>query len=136
MLVLDQGVTTLITTLNRINHFRALVFMGNGQGVIGYGYGKGNDMQVAMDNAVRNCKKNLIIIPLDYQLTWLQNVNVSYNGFEMRLFCRPKMGFNSWGYPLMVYMLNLAGIRDVAFKIISKNIDPYALNYTFFKAMT
>lgn len=43
LLVLDQGVTTLITKLNRINHFRALVFMGNGKGIIGYGQGKGND---------------------------------------------------------------------------------------------
>ncbi len=65
LIVLDQGSTTLITTLNRINHFRALVFMGNFQGIIGYGYGKGNDMQNAMDNAIRNCKKNLIAIPLD-----------------------------------------------------------------------
>jgi small subunit ribosomal protein S5 len=76
MLVLDQGVTTLITTLNRINHFRALVYMGNGQGVIGYGYGKGNDMQIAMDNAIRDCKKNLIVIPLDYQMTWVYFIHL------------------------------------------------------------
>jgi ribosomal protein S5 len=39
--------------------------MGNYQGVIGYGYGKGNDMEDAMEYAIRNCKKNLIAIPLD-----------------------------------------------------------------------
>ncbi len=45
--------------------------MGNYQGVIGYGYGKGNDMEDAMEYAIRNCKKNLIAIPLDDQLTWV-----------------------------------------------------------------
>ena len=37
-LLIDRDTTTQVTTLNRVNHFRTLVFMGNGNGVIGYGY--------------------------------------------------------------------------------------------------
>ena len=48
MIVLDRDTTTLVTTLLRVNHFRALVFMGNCNGVIGYGRGKGNDFDAAM----------------------------------------------------------------------------------------
>ena len=37
MLLLHRGVSTKVTTLNRLNYYRTLVFMGNGNGVISYG---------------------------------------------------------------------------------------------------
>jgi len=37
IVMLDRGVTTQVTTLNRINHYRYIIFMGNGNGLIGYG---------------------------------------------------------------------------------------------------
>jgi ribosomal protein S5 len=46
------------------------------------------------------------------------------------------MGWNPWGSPLIGCMLSLAGIRDVSFKVIAGTIDPYAMTYAFFKAMT
>jgi ribosomal protein S5 len=65
ILLIDRGVTTLTTTLKRVNHYRYLVFMGNCNGVIGYGKGKGVDFEEALDNAILHCKKNLIAIPID-----------------------------------------------------------------------
>lgn len=58
-LLIDNDVTTLTTKLNRVNHFRYLVFMGNANGVIGYGKGKGNSFEEALDNAMLRCKKIL-----------------------------------------------------------------------------
>ena len=40
IMLIDRDVTTLTTTLNRVNHFRYLIFMGNCNGVISYGKGK------------------------------------------------------------------------------------------------
>jgi len=40
MLLLHRGVSTKVTTLNRLNYYRTLVFMGNGNGVIAYGKGR------------------------------------------------------------------------------------------------
>ena len=40
IILLHRGVTTKITTLNRINSFRTLLFMGNGNGIISHGKGK------------------------------------------------------------------------------------------------
>lgn len=37
IVLLDRDVTTQVTTLNRVNHFRYLIFMGNGHGLVGYG---------------------------------------------------------------------------------------------------
>lgn len=39
--------------------------MGNGNGLIGYGKGKGNDFEEALDNAVLHCKRSFIAVPLD-----------------------------------------------------------------------
>jgi ribosomal protein S5 len=39
--------------------------MGNGNGLVGYGKGKGSDFEEALDNALLHCKRNLIAIPLD-----------------------------------------------------------------------
>ena len=40
--------------------------MGNSNGVIGYGKGKGYDFEQALDNAMKDAKRNLIAIPLDH----------------------------------------------------------------------
>ena len=41
MLLLDVKSNTKVTTLNRINSYKTLVFMGNGNGIISYAKGKG-----------------------------------------------------------------------------------------------
>ena len=41
MLLLDVRSNTKITTLNRINSFKTLLFMGNGNGIISYAKGRG-----------------------------------------------------------------------------------------------
>ena len=35
VIMVDRDITTLVTKLNRVNHYRYLVFMGNCNGVIG-----------------------------------------------------------------------------------------------------
>lgn len=66
IVLVERDITTLVTKLNRVNHYRYLVFMGNCNGVIGYGKGKGNDFEEALDNAIMHCKKNLIAVSLDH----------------------------------------------------------------------
>ncbi len=65
IIILNKGLTTKVTTLQRIQSYRYLIFMGNGNGLVGYGKGKGSDFEEALDNALLHCKRNLIAIPLD-----------------------------------------------------------------------
>ena len=65
VIILARGVTTKVTTLQRIQTSRYLIFMGNANGVVGYGKGKGTDFEEALDNAIMHCKRNLIAVPLD-----------------------------------------------------------------------
>jgi ribosomal protein S5 len=37
MILLERNTSTKVTTLNRINYYRTLLFMGNGNGLISYG---------------------------------------------------------------------------------------------------
>jgi len=57
--------TTNVTTLNRVMTRRCLVYMGNSDGLISYGVGKGIDYGASFEKAILNAKKNLIAISVD-----------------------------------------------------------------------
>ena len=44
--------------------FTALVVVGDNSGKIGYGYGKGNEVPVAVEKAVKDASKRMITVPL------------------------------------------------------------------------
>jgi hypothetical protein len=65
MIFLESDSVTNVTSLNRVNHRRVLLFIGNGNGVISYGKGKGEDYEQAFDEAFKKLKQNLVCINLD-----------------------------------------------------------------------
>jgi ribosomal protein S5 len=75
--------------------------MGNCNGVIGYGKGKGNDFEDALSKAINNCKKNLIAINLDHMITWPRKVTETFQGIILTV--EPAKNFNSWGHPTVLF---------------------------------
>lgn len=132
--MLERDSTTLITKLNRINHFRYLIFVGNGNGVISYGRGKGKDFEAALTDALRQAKKNLIVLNLDHFYSFTQPLKAKFNGFKMEVYPRDHM--NAWGHPTLAYFFCLAGVTNVKYVLHSRNISNYAMVYCFFKIMT
>lgn len=49
LIFMDSDSVTNVTSLNRINHRRVLLFIGNGQGVISYAIGKSSDYEKAYE---------------------------------------------------------------------------------------
>ena len=49
LIFLASDSVTNVTSLNRVNHRRVLMFIGNGMGLISYGKGKGEDYENAFD---------------------------------------------------------------------------------------
>ena len=45
MIFLDSDSVTNVTSLNRVNKRRVLIYIGNGRGMISYGKGKGEDYE-------------------------------------------------------------------------------------------
>ena len=134
IILLSQGTTTLVTTLNRINYFRVLLFCGNMNGIIGFAKGKARDPEGAMIKAMNNLKRNLIAIPLDHQNSMPASIHAKYEGIRLKL--NSQTHFDSWGNQVMAHMLMLAGISEAKFKLIVKTRNPYAMVYCFFKAVT
>jgi small subunit ribosomal protein S5 len=69
----ELSLTTKVAAVNRVTKiieggrlfsFSALVIVGNGDGVVGYGLGKASDVTSAISKATNNAKKQLIRIPV------------------------------------------------------------------------
>lgn len=55
---------TKVTKGGRTFSFSAIVVVGNGNGVIGYGLGKAKEVQAAISKGIDDAKKNLIRVPV------------------------------------------------------------------------
>ena len=56
MIFIDSDSVTNVTALNRVNARRVLLFIGNGNGIIGYGKGKGHDYEEAFEDAYKKLR--------------------------------------------------------------------------------
>ena len=52
MILLERNTCTKVTTLNRINYYRTLLFMGNGNGIISYGKSRDLTPEGSMTKAI------------------------------------------------------------------------------------
>jgi small subunit ribosomal protein S5 len=134
MLLIHRNISTKVTTLNRINYFRTVLFMGNGNGLISYGKSRALTPEDSMTQAIMECKKNIIAIPLDPACSLPRKINSRFQDYHVYL--RPLPGFNSWGHPMFSLMLGLTGINHVGFKTIHTGKNNYTMLHSLFKAVT
>ena len=62
--VVDIRRVTKVTKGGRTFSFSAIVVVGNGNGIVGYGQGKAGEVNAAIAKAVEQAKKNLIKVPV------------------------------------------------------------------------
>ena len=62
LLAIDR--VTRVTAGGRQIRFRASIVIGDGKGRVGLGTGKAGEVQVAIEKAIRDAKKNLITFPI------------------------------------------------------------------------
>lgn len=125
---------TNVTSLNRVNHRRVLLFIGNGSGLISYGKGKGEDYEQAFDNAFKKMRQNLVCLSLDVNFSSPKMLEGRHNDFRIKIY--PQAEPNYWGNPLIWKMLLHSGFAHCRYVCKSRKRDPYSLIYGFFNAVT
>lgn len=102
--------------------FRAIVIVGDNQKKVGVGVGRADDVNLAIDKAVLNGKKNLITVPLTYQSSIPHIVKASFGACSIML--RPAAeGSGIIAGGSIKTVLELAGFKNVLAKQFgSKNI--------------
>lgn len=105
---------TKVTKGGRAFSFAAIVVVGNGDGVIGWGLGKANEVTAAIAKGVESAKKNLIKVP-EHKGTIPHEVAAKFGG--SRIFLKPASegtGVKAGG--AMRAVLESVGITDVLAK--------------------
>ncbi|MDP3013712.1 MAG: 30S ribosomal protein S5 [Candidatus Subteraquimicrobiales bacterium] len=92
----------------------ALVAVGDGQGHVGIGMGKGSEVPVAVQKAVRRAKKSLIKIPLVGDTIPHEVIGSSDAARVFMKPAAPGTGVIAGGVPRVI--LRLAGVKNVLTK--------------------
>jgi ribosomal protein S5 len=134
LIFLDADMVCNMTRLNRVYERRCLLYIGNKDGLISYGIGRGPLYEDAYIDAYKQLKKNMIAIPLDYKLSCPVDLRSRFNDYRLNI--RSRFNPSIWGHHIMCLMLRYAGLLHVGFWAKSRKKEPYAMVFAFFKAVT
>lgn len=124
---------TKVTKGGRTFTFAAIVVVGNENGVVGYGLGKANEVQAAINKGVMDAKKNLIKVPV-LKGTIPHEQSAKFGGADVWL--KPASsgtGVKAGG--AMRAVLESVGVKDVLAKSKGSS-NPHNLVKATFKALS
>lgn len=105
---------TKVTKGGRTFTFAAIVVVGDGNGVIGYGLGKAGEVTAAISKGTEAAKKNLVKVPV-LKGTIPHEIEASYGG--AKVFLRPAAaGTGLVAGGAMRAVLDSAGVKDILAK--------------------
>lgn len=105
---------TKVTKGGRTFSFAAVVVVGNGEGVIGYGLGKALEVTEAIAKGVNDAKKNLMQVPV-YKGTIPHEIEAKFGG--ARIYIQPAApGTGVVAGGAMRAVLESAGVTDILAK--------------------
>lgn len=117
--IIDIRRVTRVTSGGRRFSFSVAIVVGDRNGRVGVGLGKGGDTAAAIDKAVKKGKKSMIKIPLTKNRSINKPVEAKY--CSARVYIQPAKGKGLVAGSALRSVLDLAGITDVNAKIISRS---------------
>lgn len=99
--------------------FSVAMVIGNRKGSVGVGLGKGGDTQLAIAKALRQAKKELIVVKFNKKGSIRSETSAKYNA--ARVMIKPAPGRGLVAGSSVRAVLELCGIKDVSGKILSKS---------------
>jgi len=123
-----DGLLEKLVTVNRVAKvvkggrqfgFTALTVVGDGEGRVGYGYGKAREVPVAIQKAMEAARKNMIVVNLKGDT--LQYALTARHG-AAKVFMKPASeGTGIIAGGAMRAVFEVVGVRDVLAKCIGSN---------------
>jgi len=99
--------------------FSVAMVIGDKRGKVGVGIGKAGDTQLAIEKAIRDAKKHMIIVPMNKDSHIPHDVHVKYASSEVMMMPAPGRGLVAGSSVRTV--LELAGVKDITAKIFSRS---------------
>jgi len=99
--------------------FSVSMVIGDKKGKVGVGIGKAGDTQLAIEKAVRDAKKNMIVVPMDKEGMIPHDAHIKYASSEVMMMPAPGRGLVAGSSVRTV--LELAGVKNVTAKIFSRS---------------
>jgi small subunit ribosomal protein S5 len=115
--ILDIRRVTRVVAGGRRMSFAVSMIIGDKNGVIGLGTGKGNDTAVAIQKALKDAKKNAIKVKRTEKHSIPHNVTAKYSASRVMLF--PNHGKGLVVGAALRDIVTLGGIKDVSGKVLS-----------------
>ena len=127
--LVSVGRITKVVKGGRRMRFNALVVIGDGKGLVGFGTGKAHEVPDAIKKATKDAEKNSIKVPL-YRTTLPHEVIGHYGSGSVLLKpAVPGTGISAGG-PVRAIM-ELAGVEDVLSKCLGSNTPVNVVRATF-----
>ncbi len=124
----DDGLLEKLVAVNRVAKvvkggrifgFTALSVVGDGNGKIGFGYGKAREVPVAIQKSMENARRNMITVSLQEGTLW-HAIKARHSG--SRIYMQPASeGTGVIAGGAMRAVLETVGVRNVLAKSIGSN---------------
>lgn len=112
--------------------FSALILVGDGEGHVGYGFAKANELSDSIRKGAESAKRNILTVKME-GTTIPHEIVVRWDGAELLLKPAPE-GTGIIAGSKVRAILELAGIKDVVAKSLGCN-NPINLVHATFKAL-
>ena len=116
--ILDLARVTRVTKGGKQLNFRACVVIGDRRGRVGFGVDKGKDVQIAVDKATTQAKKNMIRVPIVHD-TIPHRVEAKFKSARIMVKPAPRGSGIIAGSALRT-VLELAGVQNASGKILGR----------------
>ena len=120
--VLDIRRTARVVAGGRRFSFRATIAIGNRNGKAGVGVGKGVDTATAIEKAVFQAKKNIVVVPLTDKKTIPHEIMAKFSAAVVILKPAAEGRGLVAGGPIRV-IAGLAGIKNLTSKILGRTVN-------------
>lgn len=102
--------------------FSVAMVIGDKKGRVGVGLGKAADTALAIEKATRDAKKKMITLALTDSKSIATNVSAKFNASQVAI--RPSKGRGLVAGSSVRTVLELAGVKDVTAKVLSRSKNP------------